>query len=86
MMKYIFLMILCLASTTAYAQSNFMFDMPVDGFTETTAPGLRDNYNDCPNDDCYERTDPYPVRTQSKKPKHKPKNFTVILDGDHWPE
>ncbi len=86
MMKYIFLMILFLVSTTAYAQSNFMFDMPVDGFTETTAPGLRDNYNDCPNDDCYERTDPYPVHTQSKKPKHKPKNFTVILDGDHWLE
>lgn len=72
-------------NNNANAQSNLMFNMPVDGFTETSDPNLYDNYNNCPYDNCYYKPSASSKTINSIKKKKK-KNFTVILDGDHWPE
>lgn len=74
-----------LFDVNAYAQSNLMFNMPVDGFTETSDPSLNESFSDCQDDACAYKSakNSQPLARLTQKNKE---NFTVILDGDHWPE
>ena len=70
---------------SANAQSNLMFNMPVDGFTETSDPSLNETFDDRQDDDFnYQEAKTLTPTTRSNQKKTK--SFTVILDGDHWPE
>jgi hypothetical protein len=69
-------------------QNNFIEHIPT--FEEISkllfgCENLYDNYNNCPYDDCYYKPSASSKTINSIKKKKK-KNFTVILDGDHWPE
>ena len=70
---------------SANAQSNLMFNMPVDGFTETSDPSLNETFDDRQDDD-FNYQEAKTLKSTARSNQEKTKNFTVILDGDHWPE
>lgn len=70
---------------SANAQSNLMFNMPVDGFTETSDPSLNETFDDRQDDD-FNYQEAKALKPTARSNQKKTKNFTVILDGDHWPE
>jgi hypothetical protein len=70
---------------SANAQSNLMFNMPVDGFTETSDPSLNETFDDRQDDD-FNYQEAKTLKPTARSNQKKTKNFTVILDGDHWPE
>ncbi len=70
---------------SANAQSNLMFNMPVDGFTETSDPSLNETFDDL-QDDYFNYQEAKTLKPTARSNQKKTKNFTVILDGDHWPE
>lgn len=70
---------------SANAQSNLMFNMPVDGFTETSDPSLNETFDDRQDDD-FNYQEGKTLKPTTRSNQKKTKSFTVILDGDHWPE
>ena len=70
---------------SANAQSNLMFNMPVDGFTETSDPSLNETFDDRQDDD-FNYQEAKTLKSTTRSNQKKTKSFTVILDGDHWPE
>ena len=74
-----------LSNVSANAQSNLMFNMPVDGFTETSDPSLNETFNESQDEELHDQNIRN-LKPKSRSFRKKTKNFTVILDGDHWPE